>query len=577
MRDGSDAGDILPGFGSRERAPAGPVGFGEPADLDVPPAGQAYGGRGAARRLVRALSWVAVLTALVVLTGSGATYLYVDQQFGAIQRVGGLCLKDCKERPALVGRTENVLLVGSDSRAGANGKGENSGLVGQGTGGQRSDTTMLVHISADTAKAYVLSFPRDTLVKTPTLVVPQTGKTIGGGVNKFNQAYADGYDAGETIPGTPAQQDTYGGQLAARMVTQQVEDLTGLPVDHYAEIDFSGFQSMVDALGGVQVCLSVDAYDPGADGSGGSGFQHKAGHFTLDGQTALQFVRQRDGLDGGDIGRIGRQQRFLAALVRQVTSAGTLLNPVKLTRFVSAVTSHVTIDDATSKNDLLGLANRLKSLDPSRVQFITVPIAGDGGSPTDVHGQYLVLDRPRAQALFQAIHDDRDPNAPPPPPPAPSAAPLPARSGPPLTVPPAQAALQVENGSGQDGQATQASRDLQAVGFPAVAIAGTELVARTTIRFGSGRQESAQTLAAALPGATLEPSGALGPQGLLLLTGPDYTGAQPVTLGSSAPSSVPSSVPRAPATQPSSAAPAPSVSPSPNVAAVSAADAGCGP
>jgi len=527
------------------------------------------------QRFTRALSWVAALTALLVLLGSGSAYLYVSKQFGSIQRLAGLCLRSCKDRPSAVGRTENFLLVGSDSRAGANSTGVNAGLVDPNGGGQRSDTTMLVHLSADRQKVFVISFPRDLYVPlVPAYTDPRSGKTLGGFPQKFNAAYGLGYDEGKAVGG-----DAYGDQLAATMLTKQVESLTGLPVDHYVEVDFAGFQSMVDALGGVQVCLSVDAYDPGsaAEGTGGSGFHETKGVHTLGGVQALQFVRQRHGLPGGDFDRIGRQQRFLAAMTRQVKSKGTLLNPLKLDGFLSAVTSNVKIDASTTKEDLLGLAGKLKSLNPDSVQFFTVPIGGED-TRDDTIGYRAYADKVKAQALFQAIHDDVDPNAPPKPTPAPSrpasSPPAPTRTGPPLTVPPSQVAMSVENGSGIPGQATRVAAELQALGFPAAPVDGTDTVTRTEIRYGSGRAESAQTLAAALPFATLVPSDALGTQALRLVTGADYTRGVPVTLGGATPSAPPTT----PAAPPTTGAPVvPGATPSPKPTPVTAQNLTCGP
>jgi len=520
-------------------------------------------GRAGGRRFARALSWVAALTAMVVLFGSGGAYLYVNQKFGSIDRISGLCLRNCKDRPSSVGRTENYLLVGSDSRAGLNGTGANAGLQDPNGGGQRSDTTMLVHLSADREKVFVISFPRDLYVDVPRYTDPKSGRTIGGFPQKFNYAYGAGYDMGKGIGG-----DAYGDQLAATMVTKQVESLTGLPVDHYVEIDFNGFQQMVDSLGGIQVCLDRDAYDPGGEGSGGSGFAETKGVHTLNGQRALQYVRQRHGLPGGDFGRIGRQQRFLASLTRQIKSAGTLLNPIKLDSFVSAVVRNVKIDTDTGQKDLLGLATKLRNLNPERVQFLTVPIGGEDTRQDDGIGYRAYIDKPKAHLLFQSIHDDLDPNAPPKPSPAPSAAPRP--SGPPLTVPPSQVGLTVQNGSGTPGQATKAAADLRAVGFLASAIDGGDPVRRTEIRYGSGRTESAQTLAAALPFAVLVPTDAGGTQSLLLVAGGDYTAAQAVTLGGAAPATTR-------AAPPTRAAPTPSASATPALPAVNAQDADCGP
>jgi len=518
-----------------------------PARAALPPELSPRRRRGGGRRLVRALSWVAALTSLVVLLGSGGTYLWVKVKFSDLRTVtiDRHCLLNCTARPTEVGRTENFLLVGSDSRAGANGQGDLAGLKDATTGGARSDTTMLVHLSADRQKVFILSFPRDTLVTVPTFTDPKTGASHGGFLAKFNTAYALGSEYG----------------IGPAIVTEQVEQMSGLRVDHYLEVDFAGFQNMVNALGGINVCLAHDTRDPGdpSTGSGGSGFVGTKGINHLNGERALQFVRQRDGLPGSDLGRINRQQRFLSAMVREVKSAGTLLNPFKLNAFINAVTSDVKIDKDTTPQDLLALAQKLRNLDPSRVQFITVPV-GDPYTPNNRIGSVVPL-KPEAQHIFQAIHDDEDPNAPPKPAASPSAGPGPGTA----PLPPGQVTVTVANGSGENGKGRSVSADLERVGFKVTApttVSRTD-PGPTEIHYGSGRQESAQTLAAAVPGARLVPDASGGSQSLVLVVGTDYAGARPVTVAGA----------------PSTAAPPPSApaSPPPKVPTVNAADAECGP
>ena len=469
-----------------------------------------------ARRFARALSWVATVTAMIVLFGSGGAYLYINQQFSNIRRTGKLCLKDCKDSPTELGSTQNFLLVGSDSRAGDNSTGNLAGTQNGSVGGARSDTTLLVHISADRGKVTVVSFPRDLLVDMPSLVT-KTGATIGGYKAKFNAAYAVGQDAG----------------VGAAVLVKQVTQLTNLPVDHYVEIDFSGFEKMVDALRGVTICLTQDTVDPGGPGTGGSGFHGTKGTHSISGATALAYVRQRYGLPNGDLDRIARQQRFLASITRKVKSAGTLLNPFKLNAFISAVTQSITLDPQTTQNDLLDLASNLRNLDPSRVSFYTVPTAGGGNGGPNV-GDYLSIDVPKAHTIFQAVHDDEDPAAIPKPRPAPKPTPAaPSPTGPPLTVPPAQVNLTVSNGSGITGKGRAVTTELANLGFPAElggdAQRGTG--AATEIHYGSGRQESAQTLAAAVPGATLVADETGGSQALTLIVGTSYAGVRAVTVG----------------------------------------------
>lgn len=425
---------LPPSLSPRDSASAGRGGF-------------TAGGMSGWQRAGRALAWIAATFSVVVLLASGGGYLYVRSQFASIKEVAGLCLRDCAGSPSEVGSTENFLLVGSDTRSGANSTGVNAGLADQGAGSGatygNSDTTLLVHLSADRSKVIVISFPRDMVVTVPNFT-SSTGQAQGGRPEKFNYAFAAGGPA---------------------LLVKQVEQLTGLPVDHYLSIDFAGFQSMVSALDGVTVCLSQAAYDPGGDGSGGSGFKASAGVHKLDGIQALEYVRQRHGLPHGDLDRIQRQQRFLSALIRQAKAPSTLLNPIKLNQFINAIVTNVSKDSGTSETDLLGLANKFHNLSTNNVEFNTVPVGAaiNGTGPLGYLGDYLNIDAAKARTLFQAVHDDQDP-ANPPKPKASAATSKPMLATPPavpLTVTPARISLAVANGSGITGRGTSASGQLQ--------------------------------------------------------------------------------------------------------------------
>ena len=442
----------------------------------------------------RALAWLATVTSFAVLATTLTGYVAYRHYDNNIVRIRDAVLPG-HSRPAPSGKAENILLVGSDTRAGFT-KAE---LGNDATSGARSDTMILAHIPADGSKAILVSLPRDSWVQIPQWT-DSSGQVHEAHFAKLNAAFAAG--------GLP------GGNAALLMAT--VEDLSGLRIDHYLQIDFQGFQRMVDALGGIDVCLLHDAKD--------EAYAHinlSAGSHHIDGKTALAFVRQRHNLEGGDLGRIKRQQYFIGAVMRKVTSAGTLLNPWQLSAFLDKATKSVNADPGLSLREL---ALRARRLDPQHVQFVTVPVTGDavrGG------GQSVVLlDEPRMRALFATLREGAGKS---------SAGPSP--TGPRLIVAPTTIRVVVYNGSGTSGLATRASGDLRAVGFQATigGNRGTGATA-TVVRYGPSRADSARTLAAAVPGAELVEDPALG-RSLELVVGSGYAGAKAVTLSSPAPAS----------------------------------------
>ncbi|HEX8760606.1 MAG TPA: LCP family protein [Pseudonocardiaceae bacterium] len=251
---------------------------------------------------------------------------------------------------------ENVLLVGSDSRMGA----QHSDGVGSAdvVGGARSDTVMIAHLPADRSRAVVVSFPRDLQIQRPPCEVwdPASGSysgriDTGASVAKLNTAYE------------------IGGPLC---VTKVVQDLSGLAVTRFVGVDFHGFKSMVDAVGGVRICVER----PLKDSQLGT-IIPQPGYSTISGSTALNYVRARHvtGDPTSDYGRITRQQHFLAALLGQVLSPGVLLNPAKLRALITAVAAN-TVGQNVDSSALLTLAQSVQGLDPANVTFLTVPTTG---------------------------------------------------------------------------------------------------------------------------------------------------------------------------------------------------------
>jgi len=237
----------------------------------------------------------------------------------------------------------NILVMGSDSRDGAG-----NDLDGQTGIGRRSDTTILVHVSADRSEVYGVSLPRDALVTRPDCQ-GEDGKTIpGGDLEIFNEAFGLG---GETC------------------TVAQVESLTGIYIDHYLSVDFNGFKEMVDAVDGVTVCIPEAVDDPEHD------IYFDAGTQELHGQQALNYVRERSQLSANaDIGRMKRQQAFVASMINKVISADTLTKPYRVYNFIEATTKSIVPDpELASLHKMSVLARQFRETNLDDIEFITVP------------------------------------------------------------------------------------------------------------------------------------------------------------------------------------------------------------
>jgi LCP family protein required for cell wall assembly len=237
----------------------------------------------------------------------------------------------------------NILVMGEDTRSGVGNK------IDGATGGGGSDTTILLHVSADRDDAYAVSLPRDAMVARPRCeadgqVVPAEDPVM------FNTAFALG---------------------GPRCTVTMVESLTGVFIDHFVALDFNGFKTMVDAVHGVEVCIPEDVDDDR------HGIHLEAGTQELDGDAALDYVRERYLLSvTGDIGRMRRQQAFLASMADNVLSAGTLSRPDRVFSFLSAVTESIEVDAGLdSVAELADLAQDLRGPGLGDITFLTVPIA----------------------------------------------------------------------------------------------------------------------------------------------------------------------------------------------------------
>lgn len=327
-----------------------------------PPAPPPRRRRGGAGRAI-----LAVL-AVILLLIAGAL-VYVDLKLSKID-----ALQDYEGRPP-PSPGQNWLLVGSDSRDDLTAEQRQELNTGR-AGGQRTDTVMLLHIPRFGGDPTLVSLPRDSAVDIPAYT-SEDGESVPAQRNKLNAAFALG-----------------GPQLLARTV----ETETGIRLDEYMEIGLGGFAGMVDAVGGVRMCLDQPMQDRRA------GVDLSAGCQQLSGPEALGFVRARYSDPEGDLGRVERQQRFLGALSDKVSSPGTLLNPIAMTRLLNAGTDALVVDNNTGPPALLWFAWHMKGVAGGSGTSMTVPVAGTGSASG--LGSVVRWDREQAVALFEALRED---------------------------------------------------------------------------------------------------------------------------------------------------------------------------
>jgi LCP family protein required for cell wall assembly len=322
-------------------------------------------------RAIRAITSISV--GIVALSAIG--WLGLGRVSGSINRIDAFA--NVKNRPDKPTSAMNLLLVGSDNRAGLTAAQSKELAVGglAVAAGARSDTMLLVHISKSRDSAVIISLPRDSLVTIPEHQSTSGKSLIPARKNKLNAAFS------------------FGG---APLLIATIESETGLRVDHYIEINFLGFKNIIDALGGIDVCVKKNIDDPK------SHLVITAGLHTLNGIDALKYVRTRyfDGL--GDIGRMQRQQQFMSAVLRKATSTGTLLNPIKLVNFFNAAIQTVTTDKELNKNDLLTLGKQLKNLSVDKVRTLTVPLS-DANGRSEGLGSVVIWDSVLAPDLFNRL------------------------------------------------------------------------------------------------------------------------------------------------------------------------------
>jgi len=391
-----------------------------------------------ARRQRAALSAGGLISALVLALSGGAWALtgYVNGNVGRV---------NAGTAGTPPGGPLNILLAGVDRRTGLTAAQEAQLHVGH-VASANSDTMMLIHLSADHTKVTVVSFPRDSWVDIP-----------GHGMNKINAAYGLG---------------------GPKLMVRTVERASGLAINDYIEVNFLGFVRVIDALGGVDVCLPqalTDSY---------SGLHLSAGKHHVRGITALKYARDRHSFATEDLARIDNQQRLLASLLNEAIGGGTLANPLRLSRFLNAVLAAVRVDNGLN---VAALADQMRGISTGKVAFTTVPVADASYMAPD--GQSAVeWDPAAAGRLFGAISSDKPLIAPP-------------RS----RAKPAPVHVDVYNGTLIGGLSAATGAQLAQLGFR-VRDGLTwprQDVGQTVIYYRHGQLAAARQVRAELPGAAL--------------------------------------------------------------------------
>ena len=454
------------------------------------------------RRLVRALVALALVVGVVVLYHLGL-YFYVDQK---IDRVEALATDGPEVlAPALQEAAETYLVVGT-------------GVPGQ--TGAASVATIVASVTAEGDRAVLVSLPPTALVDTPACRTPD-----GSLRNPTTEAFAS-----SLLEGGPS------------CMVRAVQQLSGLEVDHYLGVDLGRLPGMIDALGGVPVCVIPSAATEAA------AEPLPAGLSTVSGDAATGYLQPGDtGSDVTGAAVAERAQRLLTSTLRQAMTLGTVADPMTLTRFLNRAADALTVDEQTTLGDLRVLASSLGDLSGDAVQRAGLPVEQVGYVPTGTDQAYVLLDSGLTRTLFDAmiegspVPEELTTGASAPAdgstaeeavPPAGDAPPTEAApAAQPLTVAPSSVTVDVLNGTGTTGLAGTVGDLLRAQGF-GVGTVGNEpgTVNETVVRHGPNGAEQARTVAAAVPGAVLQPSDSIG-DAVQLVIGPGYSTVVPVTVG----------------------------------------------
>jgi LCP family protein required for cell wall assembly len=431
--------------------------------------------------LVSVLAILATLTITFVSLSAYAAYRNVYDSIHHVTVTSG----ELGKRPPKLNGSENILIIGSDSRSGTHGR------FGRGIQGSRSDTSMILHISPTHTGAIVISFPRDTMV--PIYQCDADGNGHPGQQGQFSGL--------EQLNST----FSYGGPAC---LWKTLEQITRIHIDHFVQVDFSGFKSIVNDVGGVPVCLPFAIKDPA------SRLNLPKGTSVVHGDQALAFVRERHIGYGSDLQRINRQQVFLASLAQKIKQSSSLTAPARLYNTVHDIASSLTTDTGLTFNGMYAIANSLKGLSTKALQFIMAPVAPYPLSPNDL----VEFNQPPADQLFRAIARDNHilktarqaDNA--------KAQPLP-------TVKPGQVQLQVLNGTSVAGLAATTATQLSARGFKVAQTGNATATSSTVIEYASVSQmPQVNTLQQEIPGSQVKQVTGLKSSTLSLVLGSGFKG-----------------------------------------------------
>jgi LCP family protein required for cell wall assembly len=430
------------------------------------------------------LSILGILATLALTFVSLTAYAAYRNVYDSIHHVT-ITSHELGHRPPKLDGGTNILIIGSDSRSGTHGK------FGRGIDGSRSDTSMMLHIPPDHGGALVVSFPRDTMV--PILQCDSggaghPGQTAQvGGVEQLNWTFS------------------YGG---AACLWKTLEQVTHVHIDHFVEVNFLSFRTIVDDVGGVPVCLPFAIKDPA------SRLNLPAGRHVIKGAQALAFVRERHIGYGSDLQRINRQQIFLASLAQKIKQSSSLSNPTKLYGLVHDIASSLTTDSGLSFNDMYAIANSLRGLSTGSLQFITAPVTPYPADPAN----QVEFWQPYSNQLFRAIARDNHLQ---------KTARRDAKTGsqPVATVSTHKVRVHVLNGTNTPGLAATTAGQLATKGFKVHGYGNGTVSSSTVIEYGSAALiPEANTLQKEIPAAQLKLVSTVKGKTLNLVIGASFKG-----------------------------------------------------
>ncbi|MEV6981072.1 LCP family protein [Sphaerisporangium sp. NPDC051017] len=438
-----------------------------PAPAEAPPR----------RRRRRWLWWVVAIVMTVVLVIVGVVVAVYVKLSGNVKHIDVTADDLGATRPPKATTTAlNVLIVGSDQRDGKNAK------YGHHIDGERTDTIMLAHLSSKRDNAMVISFPRDSLVPLPACRAK--GKLPGRRphLGMINESFNSG---------------------GIGCTWKTIETLTGIRIDHFVKVDFTGFKGMVNAVGGVEVCLPEPINDRKAL------LRLPAGRQTLKGEQALGYVRARYSLgDGSDIGRIQRQQMFIASMIKKVMSGETLTDPARLLGFLDAATKSVTTDPELTPGVMKDLADSVQGLAAGQIRFITTPWRYSLAHPGRVEWV-----QPQARTLFRVVAGDK------------TLAGADVKGGQ-TKVPRSKVQIELRNGTYRSGLANQVAAALEQRGYHVAKIGDTarKPYPHTVILYSPGGASRVPTLTKDLTTSTTKLVPGASTSRLVVTLGDDWNG-----------------------------------------------------